>query len=33
VAIVEKYTLDDAHAFTLMQHRHIRHTHEWRHPD
>jgi len=28
VALVEKYTLDGAHAFTLMKHKHIRHTHE-----
>jgi len=33
VAIVEKYTLDSAHTFTLMKHKRIRHMHEWHHHD
>jgi len=31
VAIVKKCTLDGANTFTLMKHKHKRHTHEWRH--
>ena len=33
MAIVEKYTIDGADAFTLMKHKHEGHAHEWRHHD
>jgi len=33
VEVVEKYTRDGANSFTLMKHKHKRHTNEWRHHD
>ena len=33
VAVVEKYTLDGATTYILMKHKHVGHTHEWRHRD
>jgi len=33
VAVIAKYTFDTANTFTLMKHKRMSHTHEWRHHD